>query len=560
MEKIKSITKSRSGFAITANIVTLLVSVILYRPFWEECDDVGMALLAEGAYGYNEPHLVYSNIINGKILCILQSIFAGIRWHAILMYLFVFIASSAFTYILSKDVKGRILSVTGLAATFYELYVSVQYSKVSVAVAIMSYMVLFGIIRQEIKGRERTILAIVSVIALSYSHILRLESFLLATMIAGIYGICLVVYECIKGEFAAKIRTYIKLFAPVFVILALCCAIDHVAYSQGGWNDFLSYNGSRVRMTDYHFNALLYDRHGKELSDLGVSENDAGMYITYQFATGALDPALMDKISALDKKGLSYINVDLMKAWVANIFNDMFVLNALVIALAALIGIFVFASINDERKRYLLATFGVITVVSFGVLFYYQYSCRWNHRIVFALLIAVFTVLVYALSYMEVPEKMKGWSAVFAMIFVCMAGSRLANEFSYQEYMRSAPHYEELEGYMADNKDKVFVADTFTMIDLDKYKVFTTGRAARHENMLYTGSALTTHSPVEKRILERYGYKDPMDALAARSGNVILIDNNSPWAKVQYCDEHGNGLYGLEEVATVGGIDLYMIK
>lgn len=544
-----------------ANIVTLLVSVVLYRPFWEECDDVGMALLAEGAYGYNEPHLVYSNIINGKVLCILQSLFAGIRWHAVIQYLFIFIAAVSFTYILSKDVKGRILSVVFLAATFYELYVSIQYSKVSTAVAIMSYMVLFGIVKQEMKGRERTVLAVVSICALSYSHILRLESFLLATMTAGVYGICLVIILCIKGEFAKKIKSYVTLFAPVFVILIICYAVDHAAYSESGWNDFLSYNDSRVQMTDYHFNALLYDLHGEELSGLGVSENDAGMYITYQFATDDLAPALMDKISALDKKGLSYIDIDFMKAWIANIYNDVFVLNALVIALVSLAGVFVSASFADERRRYLLSLFVTEAAVTLGVLFYYQYSCRWNHRIVFALLFAVFTPLVYELSDMDIPERMRGlWSAVTALLLMCMIGSRLANEFDYQEYKRSAPHYEELEQYMADNKDTVFVADTFTMIDIDKYKVFTTGPLGRHENLLYTGSALTTKSPVEEKILKKFGYDTPLDALASRDDNVILVDNRSPWAKVWYCDEHGDGLYGLEEVVSVGGLDLYRIR
>ena len=138
MEKIKKFVKSRAGFAITINLITLIVAVILFRPFWEEGDDVAIALLAEGAYGAHEPHLLYSNIIYGHILCVLQKILPFLRWHAVLMYLFLFGASSSFCYILCKDKRGRVLSIIYLMSAFFELYVLLQFSKVSAAVAILS--------------------------------------------------------------------------------------------------------------------------------------------------------------------------------------------------------------------------------------------------------------------------------------------------------------------------------------------------------------------------------------------------------------------------------------
>ena len=63
MKRVKELILTRAGFAIISNIIAIIVSLLFFRPFWEEGDDVGMALLVEGAYGYHESHILYSNTI-----------------------------------------------------------------------------------------------------------------------------------------------------------------------------------------------------------------------------------------------------------------------------------------------------------------------------------------------------------------------------------------------------------------------------------------------------------------------------------------------------------------
>ena len=103
MKRVKELILTRAGFSIVSNIITIFAALLLFRPFWEEGDDVGMALLVEGAYGYHESHILYSNTIYGKILCALQSIIPLVRWHSVLMYAFAFVSLTIFVYILSKE-------------------------------------------------------------------------------------------------------------------------------------------------------------------------------------------------------------------------------------------------------------------------------------------------------------------------------------------------------------------------------------------------------------------------------------------------------------------------
>lgn len=79
MINVRKFIRSRMGFALISNMLILLVSLCFFRPFWEESDDIGMALLAEGAYGGGEPHLFYAGIAYGKILCLLQGLFPAVR-------------------------------------------------------------------------------------------------------------------------------------------------------------------------------------------------------------------------------------------------------------------------------------------------------------------------------------------------------------------------------------------------------------------------------------------------------------------------------------------------
>lgn len=563
MKKIKDIYNSRLGFSFLTNIISLFISTVLFRTFWEEGDDIGMALLAEGAYGQYEPHILYSNTIYGKMICILQSVVSGVRWHAVMMYLFAFIASVMFVYVLSKDTKGRILSIILLTGSFYEIYVAAQFSKISVFIAIMSYMTLFECVRDDLPSKAKRILATVATICMFYSIILRYESVLLATLIAGCYGVCLAVCEWMKGEFVGKIGSYCKVFIPVFVIFALCILVDRYTYSSGGWDRYRNYFASVSNLEDYHYNALIYDLHGDDLKALGVSENDANMFITYEsLETGLSTPELYDRISMLDKKGLGSVNIDFIKAWVANIYKDIFSLNNCFIGVIALTGL-LFAGISQSAdKKFLICNIALQAVLSVLILFYYQYSGRWCHRIVYALFVTIFVFMTYLIESSDIasPDRVPV-TCIGLILAVGIISSRLGNEFEYQEFLRQSSDYDSFISYLEENKDTLFVADVFTMINYGKYDVFSPAKKGQFDNLLQTDSVFVANTPVNESIAAKYGYADPYEALASGDDKVILADNVSPDVELTFLNEHGDKKeYRLIDAGSAGNINLYRIS
>lgn len=103
--------RSRLLFSVALNIAFTVGSIVLFHPFWEEDDDIWIALITEGAFGHNDPHVLFSSIIYGHIVCRLQQILSTVRWHAILEYLLPFVMSVVFIFVLSKNRDGKILSL-----------------------------------------------------------------------------------------------------------------------------------------------------------------------------------------------------------------------------------------------------------------------------------------------------------------------------------------------------------------------------------------------------------------------------------------------------------------
>ncbi len=562
MKRIREIFESRIGFSVLTNMLVMVVSLLLFRPFWEEADDINMAFLAEGAYGYNEPHLLYFNYLYGKMLCFFQSILPVIRWHAVIMYAFVFVLSTTFVYMIAKDMRGKIISTIFLLGSFYEIYISFQFSKVATFVGMISYMIMFELILRDSTFSKLRFVGIIAFLGVTYSHLLRWESFGLATIVAGTYGICLVVQLILKKEFLKKIKSFCLFFIPVFAVFAVCFVINIWAYEGGEWKEYRQYFNSISKIVDYHYNALLYDLHGNELEKIGITENDANMLITYESVGDVLPEELMESVCNLDNKGVNIVNTDFIKAWIANIHGEIFTFNTLALAMVMLIGVLVIAIFREQDRNMHAADLLIQILIAFVVLFYYQYSSRWSHRVVYSLMLAQFVLLVYVCYGLEKPvlnDYLAG-AVISLLLFVCI-GSRLTNEFAFRDFERNSYDYKAIIDYMKGNKDRLFIGDVFTMIDYDKYNIFLAADRGQFDNYISADAVFLSNSPIEKMIAGKYGYKGPFDALRARDDRVILIDSLSPESELVYCNEHGDGgEYRLIRLETAGDIDLYSIR
>lgn len=584
-QKLIKFYKSPMGYSLLLSLVFLFVGVAIFRPFFEESDDMAISLISEGAYGYRDYHLVYVNVILGKFITGLSLAMPMIRWHMVIQYVFIFLIMCCLCMFLSHFKSGRIAAFILQLGCFYELYVSCQYTKVVTFIAAASMVVVLFYLKdrsvnEEIisfsrakalqvpfKKWEIRLLLIFSYVALIYAILLRDSAFLIAVVFVGVL-VVVQLFDIIKRFGIKKLSIYALYVLPVFAFLFVAMSINaHFYNNDEEWIYFNRFNKARTGVVDYRYDSLDYSRHGEALSNEGISENDAYMYVTWQFADKkVVSPELFDKMVEL--AGNRPIDVDLIKAFVANVHESFFIFSSTLILFFVLTGIWIY------RTRFGSAAFFTAIFeagLSLLVMLYYHYSGRWNHRLVLSLVIALIVIFLVVLimeddSFFSSPARkarsfeLSKFLTVSAMIIlVAVIGHRLDNEFQYQDYLRSGQDFKSLTNYLNDNEDKLFVADTFTAMNRYKYDVFSPVKVGELDNFLTTGGWISA-SPITNRIAEKYGYVDAFDALYHKADNVILIDNHCPERKIIYLTEHGDSDYCLEYIDNIYGYNLYHIQ
>nr|MCR5733939.1 hypothetical protein [Lachnospiraceae bacterium] len=223
-------------------------------------------------------------------------------------------------------------------------------------------------------------------------------------------------------------------------------------------------------------------------------------------------------------------------------------------------------SLDDETKKPGLIPLTSLLLLAFMlILFYFQYSGRWTHRVVYGAMLSLSVVLTYlAVSQKrcrEAGNDMQGIT-VFCIVLLTAAGAGVlfGNRLEYNSYKRTEPPYRDFCAYLSDNEDKLFIADTFTFQMAYRYDVFRPYKNGALDNFVTVGSWFA-NSPVTKDITRRYGYDNPYEALASGDDKVILADNMYPEEKTEFLNEHYENSYRLGDHEEISGITLYrMVK
>ena len=315
----------------------------------------------------------------------------------------------------------------------------------------------------------------------------------------------------------------------------------------------MDYNSARMDLLDYRYDLLDYNAYGQELKENGISENDAIIYLTWQFGDDNVlnTEALKSIVETGNKKK---VDISLIKAFAADIFKECFRISPLIISLIFIYVILILRCRNNPLEGSFVFTFVAASILLLaGILFYYEYSGRFSHRIVYALFICIFTFGIMVLSDSDnIPEENVDIdsSGIIVVISICVflnIGLLLGNRFDYEAYKREMPDYKGVFSEMDNNRDKLFVADTFTFQEAYKYDVFKSFGLGSLDNFVAVGSWYV-NSPITRSILSQYGYSNPYEALGENDVNVVLVDNCYPEEKAKFLGEHYNGDYFAEEL------------
>lgn len=590
MKKTYEISLGKIIFSIIFNAAVLLVALFVFRPFFEEIDDTQICMIAEGAFGHREWHLIYTNVVLGKLYVFLGGLFPLVRWHVILQYVFIYIGYVCSTYVISKHKRGMAVSVIAVLASFYEMYVSLQYTKTAAFVCACGFVLIFEAVRSrttrtnlndsfivqgDSKGKtESVIFIIVAFILVIYGSMLRPESFFIAAVPTVAVGF-------LELSRTKNIKKYILYFGPMFAIVILLKMADTYVYSMNNeWDDFIKYNRARMELNDYRYDILDFTKYSDELVALGVTENDALAILTYQYGDdGIFSYSRFKEIrDAFGRKEFGYkIFANLFENLVNEIPRSYVVFTGII----GIVGVLIASIVTDRSKsspgfikdsrRKLLSMLGICICCGAAVI-YFQYSGRYSHRLIGSILIPTALVICYMMDSIYIKDNdskiIFGGNKNDITIPICIVLGAIViglnvlmyfgNIKSYSEWKSSNENIVTETLKFSEDKDTLYIGDTFTFQNAFKYKLFDVFEEGSLGNFVTCGSWYL-NSPITKQITRSYGYENPFDAIKSGADNVLLLDNTGVACKTLFLNEHYDNVYEAVMVDNRDGIDVYHI-
>ena len=590
MNRTPKFSVSKFIFSVIFNAAVLAVALFVFRPFFEEIDDTQIAMLVEGAFLQKEWHVIYPNFMLGGVYTFLQNLLPMVRWHVILQYVFIYIAYVFSVYVISKHKRGLFISVAAVLATFYELYVSIQYTKTAAFVCVSAFILFFEYVRNKTSlsnandtvlsfdskanKKENIVFIIVAGVLLFYGALLRPESIFIAAVPAAAVGLL----ELLRTK---NILKYIITFGPAFALALLLPFLNSYVYSlDSEWSDFMKYNQARMQLNDYRYDILDFNRYSSELEDLGVSENDAIAILTYQY--GDDNEFSYDRFKeirdAFSSKPFGY---ETFANLYENIINEVPRSFTIFAGLGGLLIILIASIVTDRSKsspgyikdaRRKLLCMALCGVCFSAAVIYFQYSGRFSHRLIGSICIPSVFLVCYMIDSLYIKDndskiifggnKNDITMAAGIGLSVILIGLNgllyVENGKDYNSWQsENAPVLRELDEIALD-KESLYIADTFTFQNVFKYVVFEPFAEGQLGNFVTCGSWYL-NSPVTKTITKKYGYDNPFMALRSGDNNVYLLDNTGVACKTLFLTEHYDKVYKAEKVENRGGIDVYHV-
>lgn len=556
--------KKRVLYSLVINVAVILIALFVFRPFFEEIDDTHIAMISEGAYGYRESHILISNVLLGRLYVLLSTLVPSVRWHTTLQYIFIFCAYVSLTYALSKHKNGVIISVAAVLSTFYEVYVSLQYTKTGTFICAAGLLLGLECVRElyNAKNREEMqktdkvdaiIYGICCYLLIFYGSTLRDDTFFIACVPIAFYG----VYELL---YTKQLKQYIAVLVPIVMTVFLFTFADnYINASDETWDRYSDYGDVRVELTDRRYAILDYPTYGEELKKLNVSENDAFVILTYQFGDDVVFSTERWQ-EILDAFPPTKITDMTFRTWYGNVRDEFSKFQISLYLLIAYVAIVLFISIK-RGKAFRLFTIILMGMLCISALFYFHYSGRWSHRLVASLVLAAIYTVSFILCY-ESEESgdectafanvslqqvvVKGSLAIACIAILLNIGVFIKSSKQYKDYCIEQKETIDIlnsvkQDALNDDNSPLYVADTFMFQNVWKYDVFKPSELGELKNFVTFGSWFV-NSPITKNITESYGYLNPYDALKSGSDNVVLLDKNMRDYKLLFIKEH----YGVE--------------
>ena len=508
-------------------------------------DDTFRNLISVGAFGdkYNY-YLMYSNVIYGVPIFILNKFFPFINWYYWIMIIISLIAIAAVctllfkNAVLSVDILGCV-SINLLLA--HDYYIAVQFTKAA-SFWFMAGIVIFCLaIFNENKFCIAGLFFLLSGIMCRGNCALMLSPFVVLAFALILYR------KRLDKNFGNVLKLGVKGLLITFIILGLAWGAEQIFRNTNeGWNDYWKYEGTnalvidRGMTLDYEHNSVAYDK-------ISTDDNDLKLYSAWQF--GDIDFYNIDWLENVRVIESNYNNRSLridsnvlispiFAIW--DTFQSIHASGKALIAFMLCLMLYALCVGTGADKVYVV--FNIIGI--YGVYWYFACINRFMWRVECGIFVGV-TLLMLLETYMILDSKHKsfvlyeiGQKKKLNIIFLTLAVMMIViysltgiYNWRYEKDKHIVAHEADITGRLnsfRDDQDSFYILTDFFVTN----NPMSITRAKYHgiyENSSYIGN-WTFPSPSVQHYASLRGYRNPMRALV--NDNVYLHATNPDLAEM----------------------------
>jgi hypothetical protein len=557
--------------AIGVNLFFLIWVFAFCDVKYEVSDDFIMENIVSGSYtGIPNPHMMFVNIVLGRILALLYGLNSQISWFFILHYFVNFLSFTIVTYILEKKLNrflGVIISIIFISIYSNDVYLLMQFTKTA-TLAIMTGIVLcFHCLFSSEEKIRYIFLGLIMVILgtlIRFSCIFLVAPFLFFIFIKEF------MFE--KHQFKKKI-TMVYLLISILLVSLLLNSYDKYEYNKK--EDYLYYREySAVRSQIVDYTTYPYEEIKSQLNDLEFSENDYDMILQWNFVD--------DNYFTLTKlQQISQVLNQKRKADSLTFHQIMNIIKLRKLETYPIVWGYLLIStymlLKNKRQKYLILG---VSLIIMALIYSFAYMGRILYRIEYSIFVCGAITLLYIADLNLRKKKNLILGAILilflkAYLYMPSQDYKFQSNEDYRKIVTDVLHYSwdysqnkfksnfrnripfpNLKYEMENSGNNFYFMDFSTTIQsvYYNYAPFKSLPRSYYSNKLYF-SGITVNFPDVNAVLRENQFTTPIEALC--KDNVYLIEVGVPNVKLKYLREHYYSNARVELYKEVDGFGIW---
>lgn len=543
-------------FSCLWNLLLLAGLLLIFRPAFETNDDISISMIANGAWGTHDAHVICQNYLLGLFYTALYKIGTNrFPWYTYAQFAAVYAALTTVTYVIFARMKkwqhAFLVSGTVLLFFGYECYISMQYTKTAGIMLGAGIFLMF----YELEKEKCQIGGLLFGMWLAvWGSLYRFEEALVCmALMAGLGLYFLLTLKRWKEKRNRRLLTCVLSFGILLAAMGGTEYLDRQIYaSDARWDYFMQYNDLRSNLTDYSIPA--YADFEEEYTQLGITKT---AYKIFRKGLNFYDPDVYP-LDVLQKMDDLRPKNTLSRALVQQFFRH-YPIGYLKIPvfLCFLILVLYWAAWGEKTgKIWLVAGFEICMMGAID--FYLFYAGRYlENRVETGLWFAISLVVIWFL-------KAEKWKLSTQTAWLMLACILTANQGSWNERWRGLTEQEEIdreqrktmyEEVLSTDPDGLYLAKLGT-VSYSGYGMLTPVQEGAFSSVVWYGG-WEMGNPLWLDKMAQYGITNPYRDLINQE-HVYLVDNNIELT-LKYIHQYYDESAEAELVNESGNLKVYRI-